>query len=121
MGKRPGSLEQLEQLNLARNDLNHNVDVASLSISRTKEHIERFPVGLFTDELWPRDAFQRFGIDLLKVDKGRLSLAIELVEEFCEWLEGIRCRYPHYVKETHGVDLLPARRALRRRQSHSLQ
>jgi hypothetical protein len=83
----------------------------SLTVSRTKQHAERFPDGLFTDELWTRDDLKMFGIDTLKVDKGKLSLAIKLTEEFCEWLEGIRCRYPQYIKQTHGVDLLAARRS----------
>lgn len=106
----PVSLDQLEQLNLTRNDLNHNLDVMSLIVSRTKEHAARFPVGLFTDDLWARESLKVFGIDHLKVDRTKLSLAVTLVEEFCTWLEGIRCRYPHYIKETHGIDLLAARR-----------
>ena len=113
----PVSLDELEQLNLTRNDLNHNVDVMSLSVSRTSEHATRFPEGLFTDELWRRDGVKFCGIDTLKVDKAKLSLAIKLVEEFCAWLEGIRCRYPHYIKETHGIDLLAARRTLQARAS----
>src|SRR5260370_26421546 len=115
----PVSLDELEQLNLTGNDLNHNVDMMSLSVSRTREHAARFPDGLFTDELWTRDGMKFFGIDTLKVDKEKLSLAIKLVEEFCAWLEGIRCRYPHYIKETHGIDLLAARREARERRDVS--
>jgi hypothetical protein len=98
----PVSLDQLEQLNLTRDDLNHNVDLLSVTIARSKTHARRFPDGIFTDESWVLD---RFGMERLNVDKEKLLLATRLVEEFCTWLEGIRCRYPQYVKEMHGIDL----------------
>ena len=50
----PVSLAELEQLNLTRDDLNHNVDMLSMSIERNEQHVERYPVGLFMDESWAR-------------------------------------------------------------------
>src|SRR6266700_3015413 len=50
--KGPVSLTDLEQLNLTRDDLIHNVDMMSFSVKRDEKHAKRFPGGLFTDELW---------------------------------------------------------------------
>lgn len=81
--KGPISLSELEQLNLTRDDVIHNVDVLSMNVERTEKHSERYPVGLFTDELWAK-----VGVERVKVDKEKLRVAIELVEKFCTWIEG---------------------------------
>jgi hypothetical protein len=98
--KGPIALSDLEQLNLTRDDLTHNIDMLSIGfISRNKKHAERFPEGLFVDELW-RDA--GLGLERLKVDREKLLLAVDLVGTFCAWLEAIRTRYPRYVKDLEG-------------------
>ncbi len=56
---------------------------------RDEKHVEKFPIGLFTDELW-----YGLGMERVRVDKKKLMLAIELVEKFCAWIDGIRCTYP---------------------------
>lgn len=89
----PVSPADLEQLNLTRNDLTHNIDLMDFGVNRVESHAERFPIGLFTDDLW-----QSHGIERVTVDKDRLDLAIRLVTEFCTWLDGIRCGYPAYIK-----------------------
>jgi len=91
--KGPVSLSELEQLNLTRDDVIHNMDVLTVNVERTEQHTERYPVGLFTDELWAKIGFER-----VKVDKEKLRHAIELVAKFCAWIEGIRCTYPRYVQ-----------------------
>jgi len=91
--KGPVPLSNLEQLNLTRDDLIHNVDVLSIAVERNEKHAKRYPVGLFTDDLWAS-----IGAERLKVDKENLRLAIELVEKFCTWIDGIRCSYPKYVR-----------------------
>lgn len=85
--KGPASLSELEQLNLTRDDVIHNVDVLSMSVERAEKHAERYPVGLFTDEMWAKA-----GLERVIVDKKKLGVAIELVERFCTWIEGIRIR-----------------------------
>jgi hypothetical protein len=90
--KGPVSFSELEQLNLTRDDVVHNVDVLSMNVGRTENHAERFPVGLFTDELWAK-----LGVERVKVDKEKLRLAIEVVEKFCTWIDGVRCSHPKHI------------------------
>lgn len=85
----PVSISELEQLNLTRDDLLHNMDIFSVTVERTGQHIERFPTGLFTDELWS---------ERVKIDREKLRLAILLVREFCAWLDDFRVNYPRRVK-----------------------
>ncbi len=95
----PVSLSELEQLNLTRDDLIHNMDIFSVAVERNEQHVERFPTGLFIDELW-----SGLGMERVKIDRGRLKIAIRSVREFCTWLEGLRCNYPKYVRgRTTGV------------------
>jgi hypothetical protein len=97
--KGPVPLTELEQLNLTRNDLIHNLDMLSMSVMRDEKHVERFPTGLFTDELW-----SGLGMERVRVDKKKLMLAIELVEKFCAWIDSIRCMYPKYLKVEPKTD-----------------
>jgi hypothetical protein len=87
--KAPVALSELEQLNLTRNDLIHNVDVLSMTIERSEEHTQRFPRALFTDELW-----SSVGLDRIRITGDKLQLAVHLVHDFCSWLDSIRCKYP---------------------------
>jgi len=87
----PVSLADLEQLNLTRDDLIHNVDMMSFSVRRDEKHIKRFPSGLFTDELW-----RNLDADRVRIDKKQLAHASALVRDFCAWIDDIRCRYPQY-------------------------
>jgi hypothetical protein len=89
----PVLLSDLEQLNLTRDDLTHNIDMMSFNVERVQNHAKRFPRGLFTDELW-----QEFSVDRIKVDREKLALAIRLVSAFCAWLDEIRRTYPRYIK-----------------------
>ena len=89
----PVSIADLEQLNLTRNNLIHPIDNTSFSVKRDEKHAERFPTGLFTDDLWKNLDIQR-----IRVDRGKLELAIKLVTEFCTWLDAIRCQYPEYIR-----------------------
>jgi len=81
----PVKIGELEQLNLTRDDLIHNVDVLSLNVPMSADHAERFPNSLFTDDLW-------YGVPggRVRIDHERLQLAIRLVLEFCGWLETFR-------------------------------
>ena len=48
----PVRITDLEQTNLTRDDLVHNVDVTITYIYRAKSHAERFPQSVFADEMW---------------------------------------------------------------------
>ena len=92
--KGPVKLDDLEHLNLARDDVTHNVDVMSIYAYQTEKHAARYPKGLFIDELWTR-------LNLggrIRVGRVELSGALRMVTDFCEWLEEIRNRYPAYVR-----------------------
>lgn len=84
-------LSKLEELNLTRNDLIHNIDMMSFNVQRDEKHVERYPTGLFTDDLW-----RELGSERLKVDRDNLAIAIRIVTDFCSWLEDIRCQYPKH-------------------------
>ena len=99
-GKGPVSLADLEQLNLTRNDLIHNIDMLSFNVERVEEHAKRFPIGLFTDDLW-----RGLDIERVRIRAEQLVVAVQLVTDFCTWLDGIRCRYPQYLKQLEsGVE-----------------
>jgi len=98
----PVPLVDLEQLNLTRDDLIHNIDMMSFNVKRVENHAEQFPIGLFTDDLW-----QGLGIERVRVDEDRLVLAIHLVTKFCGWLEGIRCGYPQYINKSISAEAQP--------------
>lgn len=91
--KAPVSLGDLEQLNLTRDDLIHNVDMMSVTVQRDEKHAARFPNGLFTDELW-----RGLDIERVRIDRKQLARACDLVSSFCAWIDGIRCSYPEYLK-----------------------
>jgi hypothetical protein len=78
----PVDLAELEQLNLTRDDVIHNIDMFTIAVERGGRHMERYPIGLFVDELW-----QEIGADRVRIDATRLELAIRLVREFCTWLD----------------------------------
>jgi hypothetical protein len=90
--KGPISVTELEQLNLTRNDIVHNMDVFSTSVARVERHAKLYPTGLFTDKLG-----SGLGMERIKVDKTKLQQAISLVHGFCTWLDGIRCNYPTFM------------------------
>jgi hypothetical protein len=43
-------------------------------------------------------------MERLRVDKKKLMLAVELVEKFCAWIDGIRCTYPKYIEKLAKTD-----------------
>jgi hypothetical protein len=79
----PTKLTEIEQINLTRDDLIHNVDVTTTTVYRTKNHSDRFPTGLFTDEMWGN-----LGIgSKIKIGCDELTKAQQIVDEFCSWLD----------------------------------
>jgi hypothetical protein len=88
----PVPLAELEQLNLTRNDFEHNVDVSTFVVKRDAQHAAKYPEGLFTDELWTPLGFSK-----LKIDRPGLDKAIHIVVDFCEYLERFQRRPPALV------------------------
>ena len=92
--KGPVKLADLEHMNLARDDLTHNVDVTSMYVYQTERHAERYPKGRYVDELWTR-----LGLGgRIRVGPDELNAGIGAVHQFCAWLEEIRNDYPRYVR-----------------------
>jgi hypothetical protein len=97
----PVKLADLEQLNLTRDDLTHQVDMFNTNVARAAKHASRYPAGMFVDEPWAR-----VGVERLKVDKEKLLLAIDLVRRFCGWLDEIRTDFPAYLESDVHARLL---------------
>jgi len=98
--KGPVKLSEMEHLNLARDDVTHNVDVMSTYVYQTERHAERYPKGLFVDEVWTN-------LNLggrIRVGRDELTAGLRMVDAFCAWLEDIRIRYPAYIKTTEATD-----------------
>lgn len=92
----PVKLTDIEQINLTRDDLIHNVNVTSTYIYQTKKHGQRYPQSLFADEMWAGLASG----GRIKVGREELTRALEIVEDFCRWLEEIRSNYLAHVRTT---------------------
>jgi len=99
----PVKLTDLEQINLTRDDLVHNVEVTTTYVYRDKKHAERFPESLFTDELWEGLAIG----SKIKVGRDELTHALQIVDTFCMWLEeqrvGNRKRKPKEEKPPETI------------------
>jgi len=90
----PVPIEQLEEVNLARNDVEHNGQPFGMTRLQSKEHKRRFPQGMFIDEFdrqiaqssdnWP---------GRIDVTPEGLREAIRRVEVFCEFLDSRRPWY----------------------------
>ena len=79
----PVPITDLEHLNLTRDDITHNVDLTTTYVGQTQKHAGRFPNGLFTDDLWAGMGMS----GIIKVDAAKLRKAVEMVEQFCQFLE----------------------------------
>jgi hypothetical protein len=79
----PVPIPDVEHLNLTRDDIIHNVDLTTTNVGQTEQHAGRFPNGLFTDDMWAA-----MGIPgIIKVDAAKLQKAVEIVLQFCQFLE----------------------------------
>jgi hypothetical protein len=88
-------LELLEQVNLARNDFTHNIDLFSLASYQTRFHSDKYPDSAFADQTWkgllvPR-ARQR--ILPLVVPRETLERVIGTIRTLCEYLEHERYKF----------------------------
>ncbi len=98
--KGPVKLSELEHLNLARDDVTHNVDVMSMYVYQTERHAARYPKGLFVDEVW-------MNLNLggrIKVGRDELTSGLRMVDDFCAWLEDIRIHYRAHIRATEAPD-----------------
>lgn len=88
----PVPLDELEEVNLARNDAEHSSNPFGMTRRQSDEHQLRFPTGLFVDEIdrqIAESAGGRWPGRISVTDIG-LNEAIRRVETFCEWLDSQR-------------------------------
>lgn len=88
----PVPLEELEEVNLARNDVEHSGEPFGMTRRQSGEHQRRFSQGVFVHEI-DRQIAQSSGHDWLgRIDVTRDGLreAIRRVETFCEFLDSQR-------------------------------
>jgi len=78
------NLVLLEQMILARNDFNHNLEIFGTFVYLTESHSTKHPYTAFRDSAWPvSDVFP----SPLKVEAGVLDSTIEAVDALCEYLQ----------------------------------
>ncbi len=90
--KGPVPPEQLEEINLARNDIQHPDDAFGMTRRQSRKHQERFPGGLFIHEIdkeLHRESPYPWSARIY-ITSANLSEAINRVERFCEFLEANR-------------------------------
>jgi hypothetical protein len=86
--KAPIPLEELEEVNLARNDSEHSGQPFGMTRRQSKEHALRFPDGLFvedTDRDMARASPSHRPGRIVVTDAG-LAEAIRRVESFCKFI-----------------------------------
>jgi hypothetical protein len=85
----------LEQVNLARNDFTHNVDLFSLAAYQTRFHSDKYPDSAFADQRWKTLIAQRSRERILPlvVPPETLQRVIETVRTLCEYLDRERYRF----------------------------
>lgn len=89
----PIPLNELEEVNLARNDTEHSSEPFGMTRRQSVEHQLRFPTGLFVDEIDKQLAQSSDGggwPGRINVTADGLKEAIRRVETFCEWLDSQR-------------------------------
>lgn len=100
--KSPVPLEELEEVNLARNDAEHSGQPFGMTRRQSKEHALRFPDGLFVDDI-DRDIARASPGDwpgrIVVTDAG-LAEAIRRVETFCEFVDAQRSS-PEFFARAH--------------------
>jgi len=82
---------EIEEINLARNDIQHTGQIFGLTRRQSKEHRRRFPAGIFAHEIDRQMYVGREDAELrIYVTEENLHQAIRRVCRFCEYLDAQR-------------------------------
>lgn len=85
----PVPIAELEEINLARNDIQHGRSASGLTRYQSEQHSQRFPLGLFIDDY--QRSLKAIGrahsFTLVHVSPEALKEAIQRVESFCTFVE----------------------------------
>lgn len=88
----PMSPAQIEEINFARNDIQHSGQEFGMTRRQNKEHSRRFPEGIFIHEIdkaIARESAMEWQ-SRIYVTQENLQEAVQRVERFCEFLDGKR-------------------------------
>jgi hypothetical protein len=90
----PVSIAELEEINLARNDVEHSGSAFGMTRTQSKDHQDRFPLGVFVHEVDRQIAASsgHEGLGRIYISQDNLAEAIRRVERFCEFLDEQRRR-----------------------------
>jgi hypothetical protein len=85
----PVATADLEEINLARNDIQHGRPALGLSRYQSEQHANRFPSGLFVSEFDRGHRIKHFTpfYTQIHVSADALREAIQRVESFCAFIE----------------------------------
>lgn len=92
--KGPVSMNELEEVNLARNDVEHQGQPFGMTRSQSKDHQARFPLRVFVHEVDRQIAASsgRAWLGRIQITQGNLAEAIRRIETFCQFLDSQRPR-----------------------------
>jgi len=84
----PLAPSELEEINLARNDIQHSEEQFGMDRRQSPEHHARFPEGLFVDEMDKTLQHRLMGFQArICITAENLQEAVRRVETFCEFLD----------------------------------
>jgi hypothetical protein len=88
----PVKFSELEEVNLARNDVEHSGEPFDMTRSQSEHHRKRFPLGVFVHEVDRQIAASsgREWLGRIQITQGNLMEAIRRIESFCEFLDAQR-------------------------------
>ncbi len=93
----PVSRDQLEQINLSRNDISHDPMIDRTQPPQSKEHFRRYPVSRFAEE-WQIEAMSGEAgkpqfLLTLAITREKLTAAIADIRQFCTFVEDQRTKW----------------------------
>ena len=82
----------LEQITLARDDISHPPQIMSLEAYQGKQHFAKYTESFFASK-WEQQLYERTGklirgTWILDVTPEKMLEAIELVDSFCQFMDG---------------------------------
>lgn len=91
-GQGPVPISELEEIIVARNDVEHNGSAFGMTRTQSKKHQNRFPLGLFVHEIDRQIAAssEHEWLGRIYLTQDNLAEAISRVERFCEFLDDRR-------------------------------
>jgi hypothetical protein len=90
----PVSFEELEEINFARNDVEHHGQPFGMTRSQSEKHQARFPLGVFMHEI-DRQIAASSEVEWLGriyISRDNLAEALRRIETFCKFLDERRPR-----------------------------